>query len=120
MDRTRGRLLADTAARLSALGGAYQQTQHWLAAGVFEEMVHDLRALPSVSEQIRVKLRGVVQVLALPVTGRLSDRFGRCGIYMLGAVLLGVWSFASWPMVNTESFLLITLALVVGLGFLHH
>jgi MFS family permease len=66
-----------------------------------------------------VLVASVVQVATLLICGGISDRFGRRGIFMLGAALLGVWSFVFWPMLNTESFLLITLALVVGLGVLH-
>jgi hypothetical protein len=29
----------------------YQQAQRWIAAGVFEDMVHDLRALASFDEE---------------------------------------------------------------------
>jgi transposase len=37
--------LADVASRLSPWEAVYQQTQRWISAGVFEAMVHDLRAL---------------------------------------------------------------------------
>ena len=39
-----------------------------------------------------------------------SDRNGRRGIFMLGAVLSGLWAFAIFPLVDTGSFWLITLA----------
>ena len=47
-----------------------------------------------------------------------SDRNGRKGIFMLGAILSGVWAFAIFPMVETGNFLLIVLALAFGLIFL--
>lgn len=75
--------------------------------------------LPQGTMLAAVLIASVVQVFALLVCGALSDRFGRRGIYMLGAALMGVGSFAFWPIVDTGSFLLITLALVVGLGLLH-
>ena len=61
-----------------------------------------------------VLISSIVQIFALLYFAGLSDRFGRRGVYMAGAVLLGVWSFIFWPMVNTGSFLLITLALIIG------
>jgi metabolite-proton symporter len=61
-----------------------------------------------------VLISSLVQIFALLYFAGLSDRFGRRGVYMAGAVLLGVWSFIFWPMVNTGSFLLITLALIIG------
>jgi MFS family permease len=44
----------------------------------------------------------------------LSDRYGRRGIYMLGAVLLGAWGFALFPLIDTGEFALICLAIGVG------
>ena len=79
----------------------------------------DILGLPQNTILAAVLIASVVQLFALAAAGALSDRFGRRGVYMLGAVLLGVWSFVFWPMVNTGSFLLITLALIVGLGFFH-
>ena len=47
-----------------------------------------------------------------------SDRHGRRGIFMLGAVLSGLWAFAIFPLVDTGSFWLITLAVSGGMVFL--
>ena len=47
-----------------------------------------------------------------------SDRNGRRGIFMLGAVLSGLWAFAIFPLVDTGSFWLITLAVSGGMIFL--
>ena len=47
-----------------------------------------------------------------------SDRHGRKGIFMLGAVLSGLWAFAVFPLVDTGNFWLIVLAVSGGLVFL--
>ena len=47
-----------------------------------------------------------------------SDRHGRRGIFMLGAVLSGLWAFLIFPLVDTGSFWLITLAVSGGMIFL--
>ena len=47
-----------------------------------------------------------------------SDRNGRKGIFMLGAILSGIWAFAIFPIVDTGNFWLIVLALTFGLIFL--
>lgn len=47
-----------------------------------------------------------------------SDRHGRRGIFMLGAVLSGAWAFAVFPLVDTGNFWLIVLAVSGGLVFL--
>ena len=47
-----------------------------------------------------------------------SDRNGRKGIFMLGAILSGIWAFAIFPLVDTGNFWLIVLALTFGLIFI--
>ena len=47
-----------------------------------------------------------------------SDRNGRKGIFMMGAILSGAWAFAIFPLVDTGNFWLIVLALTCGLIFL--
>ena len=59
-----------------------------------------------------------LQIPALFLSASFSDRYGRRGIYMLGAALLGVWAFAIFPLIDTGSFLLITLALAGGQIFI--
>ena len=46
-----------------------------------------------------------------------SDRHGRKGVFMAGAVLTGLWSFAIFPLVDTGNFWLIVMAITGGLSF---
>ena len=46
-----------------------------------------------------------------------SDRHGRRGVFMLGAILTAIWSFAIFPLVDTGNFWLIVLAISFGLVF---
>ena len=46
-----------------------------------------------------------------------SDRHGRKGIFMAGAMLTGLWAFAIFPLVDTGNFWLIVLAITMGLIF---
>jgi MFS family permease len=46
-----------------------------------------------------------------------SDRHGRKGVFMAGAILTGVWAFAIFPLVDTGNFWLIVLAITGGLIF---
>jgi len=46
-----------------------------------------------------------------------SDRNGRKGIFMTGAILTGLWAFAIFPLVDTGHFWLIVLAITMGLIF---
>ncbi|MBB5157320.1 MFS transporter [Saccharopolyspora phatthalungensis] len=66
-----------------------------------------------------VMIASAVELFALPLAGLLSDRFGRRTVFASGAVLLGLFCFAFWPLVDTGSVTLLTLALVVGLGLVH-
>jgi MFS family permease len=49
--------------------------------------------------------------------GRLSDRWGRRRVFMTGAVLVGLWSFAFFPLIDTRSPLWITVAIAGSLMF---
>ena len=54
----------------------------------------------------------VIMIPALLIAGRLSDAWGRRGIFLTGAALAGVWSFAIFPLMDTGSPLLV----VLGIG----
>lgn len=65
-----------------------------------------------------VLLASVIQIPAQFMAAAYSDRKGRRGIFMLGAILTGVWAFALFPLIDTGSFWLIVVALTGGLVFL--
>ncbi|WP_454716510.1 MFS transporter [Caulobacter segnis] len=62
-----------------------------------------------------VMIGSVVMVPVLVACGAASDRYGRRGIFMLGAVLCGLWAFAMFPLIDTGSPLAITVAITVAL-----
>ena len=47
----------------------------------------------------------------------ISDRYGRKGIFIAGAILTGLWAYAIFPLVDTGNFYLIVLAITIGLVF---
>ena len=47
-----------------------------------------------------------------------SDKNGRKGIFMTGAILTGVWAFTLFPLIDTGSFYLVILGVSGGLMFL--
>ena len=65
-----------------------------------------------------VLLASVLQIPAQFMAAAYSDRNGRRGIFMLGAILTGVWAFALFPLIDTGSFWLIVLGISGGLMFL--
>ena len=47
-----------------------------------------------------------------------SDRNGRKGVFMTGAIFTALWAFAIFPLVDTGNFWFIVIAVTVGLSFL--
>ncbi|HEX2212779.1 MAG TPA: MFS transporter [Mycobacterium sp.] len=56
-----------------------------------------------------------VHFVVIPQVGRLSDRFGRRPVYIVGAILGGTWGFFAFPMMNSGSYALIMAAIILGL-----
>ncbi len=70
--------------------------------------------LPRSTMLAAVLISSVAQIPALFIAAAYSDKHGRRGVYMLGAVLLGIWGFFLFPLIDSGSFLLITFAVCVG------
>jgi MFS family permease len=62
-----------------------------------------------------VMLAAVISFVTVPLSGHLSDRYGRKRVYMLGAALTGVYGFAYFGLLNTGVTGLIFLAVAVSL-----
>lgn len=64
-----------------------------------------------------VLIGAVLQLAVQFWAAAYSDRKGRRGIYMAGAVLTALWSFALFPLIDTGNFWLILLGVAGGLAF---
>ncbi|MFC4009379.1 MFS transporter [Nonomuraea purpurea] len=62
-----------------------------------------------------VLIGSALQLALIPLFGALSDRLGRRPVYLAGVVGAAVWAFAFFPLLDSRSFPLITLAAVVAL-----
>lgn len=62
-----------------------------------------------------VCLAVMTQIFTIPFFGSWSDRHGRRKIFLLGAVLMAIWAFPFFWLVDTGNPFLIALALIVGL-----
>ncbi len=58
-----------------------------------------------------------VHFLVIPVAGRLSDRYGRRPVYLVGAVTAATWGFYAFPMMDSGHHAVILAAIVLGLVF---
>jgi len=65
-----------------------------------------------------VLISSAVQIPALIGFAALTDRVGRRPVYLIGAVLLGLWAFPMFLLIDTRNIVLITVALTIGQVFL--
>lgn len=65
-----------------------------------------------------VLIASIIQIPSQFWAASYSDRHGRRGIFMWGALLTAVWSFLLFPLVDTGNFWLVVLAISGGLTFL--
>jgi MHS family shikimate/dehydroshikimate transporter-like MFS transporter len=66
-----------------------------------------------------VAIAAAVGLLAVPLWGSLSDRFGRKPLYMAGALFSMLFAFPFFGLVDTKSPILIWLAIVLGVNVGH-
>ena len=57
----------------------------------------------------------LVHFIVIPQVGRLSDRFGRRPVYLVGAIGAGAWGFFAFPMMSSGRYQLIMAAIIIGL-----
>jgi MFS family permease len=58
-----------------------------------------------------------VHFVAIPLVGKLADRFGRRPVYFAGAALGATWGFFAFPMMNSGNYAVVTAAVTIGLVF---
>ncbi len=74
--------------------------------------------IPRTTMLAAVLTAATLQIPTQFMAAAYSDRKGRRGIFMLGAILSGVWAFALFPLIDTGNFVLIVLGITGGLAFL--
>jgi MFS transporter, MHS family, shikimate and dehydroshikimate transport protein len=62
-----------------------------------------------------IALAAVVEIIAIPTYGWLSDKLGRRPVYLFGAIFTGLFAFPFFWLVETSQASLMTLAVVVAL-----
>jgi MFS transporter, MHS family, shikimate and dehydroshikimate transport protein len=66
-----------------------------------------------------VIIAAAIGLVTVPLFGALSDRVGRRPLYLAGAVVTTLWAFPLFGLLNTESPVLIWLAIVIGVNLGH-
>jgi metabolite-proton symporter len=66
-----------------------------------------------------ISLAAVIEIVAIPTYGWLSDRWGRRPIYLFGAMFTGLFAFPFFWLVETSTTGLMTLAIVIALVLGH-
>lgn len=84
-----------------------------LANGMLAYGTHDL-GIDGTAMLTAIMISMVAFIVGTLVFAGLSDIVGRRPLYAIGAVAIGAWSFAVFPLMQTRSVPLIILALVVG------
>lgn len=67
---------------------------------------------------LAVMVGSLVMVPTLMVCGALSDRFGRKGVFLIGAVLSALWAFAVFPMIDSASPVMVIATITIQLLFI--
>src|SRR5262249_40418644 len=70
--------------------------------------------IPKTTVLIAVLLGAASMLPGVFLGAYISDRRGRRGILMLSALLMAIWAFALFPLINTGSLLWMSVALCVG------
>jgi MFS family permease len=63
-------------------------------------------------------IAGLISFVTIPVSGALSDRFGRKRVYIIGSVLTGIYGFVYFGLLNTLVPALVVIAII--LSFVPH
>ncbi len=70
--------------------------------------------LPRATMLAAVLISAFLMIPALLISAAFSDRYGRRGIFIAGAILVGIWGFVLFPLIDSGSFPRIVFALTVG------
>jgi metabolite-proton symporter len=100
---------------LSAFARMGEQAPFYIfTAFVFAYAVNTLK-VPRDFILTAVLAASVLSFITIPLFGHISDRIGRKKTYMIGAALTGVFGFVYFAMLDTGSYPLIFLAIVLSL-----
>ncbi|MBV9134890.1 MAG: MHS family MFS transporter [Chloroflexi bacterium] len=66
---------------------------------------------------VPVLVAALLSAILIPLSGHLSDRFGRKPVYLIGVVGTGIWGFVYFGMLDTKIGILVFIAIALSLVF---
>lgn len=75
--------------------------------------------VPRTTALVLVTISALVMVFAIPVFGKLSDRWGRPKTYAFGSLLLALVTFPAFWLMSSGNVALLALALIVPFGIIY-
>lgn len=100
---------------LKAFGARVADAGTWAVFLVFGiSYVTTQLGMPKALATLGVALALVVQMIVIPLAGRLADRIGRRPVIMTGAIIVGLAVFPSFVLMNTQQPVLVCLAFFTG------
>ncbi|MBB1242736.1 MHS family MFS transporter [Streptomyces durbertensis] len=101
---------------LSAIGTRFgENVSYYVLTSFLLVYVTVHLGLPKSTALNAVLIASAVHFVTIPLWGALSDRLGRRPVTLIGSVGMAVWAFAFFTLVDSRSFLVITLSVTVGL-----
>ena len=112
-----GRILREHKADVLLAGGAFIANNTCFYIAITYAVAYGATVVGTAKETMleAVTIASLAMIPALIACGAASDRLGRRGLFMLGAVLCGGWGFAMFPLIDTGAVLPIILAIGVAL-----
>jgi len=93
-----------------------EQSCFYLFSVYVVSYIRDALHLPEKMALQAVSLAAALEFFTIPVFGMLSDRWSRRGVYMLGCLLMGLFAFPYFALLQTKSSGLIGAAAVLSLA----
>ncbi|WP_282697290.1 MFS transporter [Streptomyces sp. CC208A] len=101
---------------LSAIGTRFgENISYYILTSFLLVYVTTHLGLPKSTALNAVLIGSAVHFVTIPMWGALSDRIGRRPVTLIGSAGMAIWAFVFFGLVDSKSFVVITLAVTAGL-----